>query len=103
MSPLFDGESAIREFMVNLSSKTKVADLKKVIPFTEDDKTRRTVLEGQKVQLQALKKDKEIGILTTNKNLLETLKTSITDNNKQLSTEALLAVLTAIVRFSFSR
>jgi hypothetical protein len=93
---LFDGESAIREFMVNLSPKTKVADLKSVIPFTEADKTKRTELEGQKVQLQALKKDKEIGILTTNKKLLETLKTSITDNNKKLSTEALLAVQAAI-------
>jgi energy-coupling factor transporter ATP-binding protein EcfA2 len=93
---LFDGESAIREFMVNLSAKTKAADLKKMIPFTEADKTKRTELEGQKVQLQALKKDKEIGILTTNKKLLETLKTSIADNNKQLSAEALLAAQTAI-------
>lgn len=93
---LFDGESVIRTFIVNLSTKTNIADLKKVTPFTEEDKKNRTELESQKVELQALKKDKEIGILTTNKQLLETLKITIGNNNKHLSAEAILAVKTVI-------
>lgn len=93
---LFDGDSAVKELLVALSVKTKIAELRKLVPFTEEDKKKRKDLEGQKVELQALKKDKEIGILTSNRQLLETLKTTVTDNNNRLSSEYLLSVETHI-------
>lgn len=93
---LFDGESDIKSVLNTLSAKTQIADLKKLIPITEEEKTKRSALEEQKVQLQALKKDKEIADLNGYKTLLTTLKTSITGNNKFFTTESLAEIKTAI-------
>lgn len=93
---LFDGESDIKSTLNNLSAKTKIADLKKLIPITEEEKNQRSSLEDQKAQLQALKKDKEIEDLNGYKTLLTTLKTSITGNNKFFTSESLVEIKTAI-------
>lgn len=66
---LFDGESDIKSVLNTLSAKTQIADLKKLIPITEEEKSKRSALEEQKVQLQALKKDKEIADLNGYKTL----------------------------------
>ena len=95
-SSLFDGESDIKSALNNLSAKTKIADLKKLIPITEEEKAKRSSLEEQKAQLQALKKDKEIADLNIYKTLLTTLKTSITGNNKFFTSESLAEIKTAI-------
>ena len=93
---LFDGESDIKNALNNLSAKTKIADLKKIIPITEEEKAKRGSLEEQKAQLQGLKKDKEIADLNVYKTLLTTLKTSITGNNKFFTSESLSEIKTAI-------
>ena len=93
---LFDGESDIKSSLNTLSAKTNIADLKKLIPITEEEKTKRSSLEEQKVQLQALKKDKEIADLNVYKTLLTTLKTSITGNNKFFTSASLAEIKTAI-------
>jgi energy-coupling factor transporter ATP-binding protein EcfA2 len=93
---LFDGESDIKSALNNLSAETKIDDLKKLIPITEEDKTKRYGLEEQKAQLQTLKKDKEITDLNAYKILLTTLKTSITDNNKLFIIESLVEIKKAI-------
>ena len=93
---LFDGESDIKSSLNTLSAKTKIADLKKLIPITEEEKAKRRSLEEQKVQLQALKKDKEIADLNVYKTLLTTLKASITGNNKFFTSESLAEIKTAI-------
>jgi energy-coupling factor transporter ATP-binding protein EcfA2 len=93
---LFDGESDIKSLLNNLSAKTQIDDLKKLIPITEEEKKKRSELEEQKAQLQSLKKDKEIADLNDNKALLTTLKTSIADNNKFFTTESLAEIKTAI-------
>lgn len=93
---LFDGESDIKSALNDLSAKTKIADLKKLIPITEEEKTKRSSLEEKKAQLQALKKDKEIEDFNVYKTLLTTLKTSITGNNKFFKSESLAEIKTAI-------
>lgn len=93
---LFDGDSAIKNILKTISSKTKIADLKKLIPITEEEKKKRSELEEKKAQLQTLKKDKEIGKLNNCKALLKSLKTAITDNNKFFATESLAEIKTAI-------
>ncbi|ENM5888951.1 AAA family ATPase [Vibrio mimicus] len=93
---LFDGESDIKNILNALSAKTKVDDLKKLIPITEEEKKTRSELEEQKAKLQTLKKDKEIADLNTYKGLLSKLKTSIDDNNKLFTEESLSEIKTAI-------
>lgn len=93
---LFDGESDIKNILSALSEKTKVDELKKLIPITEEEKKTRSELEEQKAKLQTLKKDKEIADLNTYKALLSTLKASIDDNNKLLTEESLSEIKTAI-------
>lgn len=93
---LFDGESHIKNILNVLSTKTKVDDLKKLIPITEEEKKTRSELEEQKAKLQTLKKDKEIADLNAYKALLSTLKTSIYDNNKLFTEESLSEIKIAI-------
>lgn len=93
---LFDGESDIKNILNSLSAKTKVDDLKKIIPITEEEKKKRSELEEQKAKLQTLKKYKEIADLNSYKALLSTLKTSIDDNNKLFTEESLSEIKTAI-------
>lgn len=93
---LFDGDSDIKDVLKTLSSKTKIADLKKLIPITEEEKKKRNELEEQKAQLQTLKKDKEIADLKDYKTLLTVLKTSIINNNKFFAMELLAEIKTAI-------
>ena len=93
---LFDGESDIKNALNTLSAKTKIDDLKKLIPITDEEKRNRSEFEEQKVKLQTLKKDKEIADLNAYKALLTTLKTSIADNNRLFTAESLSKIKTSI-------
>ena len=93
---MFDGESNIKNILNALSAKTKVDELKNLIPITEEEKKTRSELEEQKAKLQTLKKDKEIADLNTYKALLSTLKTSIYNNNKLFTEESIFEIKTAI-------
>jgi ABC-type transport system involved in cytochrome c biogenesis ATPase subunit len=93
---LFDGDSEIKTLINNLSAKTQIDDLKKLIPLKEEEKAQRKELEDQKAQLQTLKKDKEISELNNNKALLSRLKTSIVNNNGYFTLKSLAEVKQAI-------
>eukprot|EP01037_Dinobryon_pediforme_P007874 gene7874-7942_t len=58
-------------------SKTKLENLRVLLPFTAEDKAARTKLEGEKAVLTALKKDKEIQDLELQQNLLASLKSKL--------------------------
>ena len=57
---MFDGNSDIKVLINQLNEKTNINNLKKYIPFSEEDQKELNKLEEQKAELQSLKKDKEI-------------------------------------------
>lgn len=71
------------------SAKCKIEHLKAVLPFTAEDKTERTKLEGEKAALTALKKDKEIQDLEQQQTLLASLKTAINSLNRYFTVDQL--------------
>jgi energy-coupling factor transporter ATP-binding protein EcfA2 len=93
---LFDGESDIKNVIKAISYKTEIADLKKLIPITEEELKERSELEEKKAQLQTLKKDKEVERLNNYKELLKALKTSIIGNNNFFTTKSLAKIKMAI-------
>jgi len=95
-SVLFDGDSIIKSLLQDISEKTKIKDLKKYLPFSEDDKKEKKVLEEKKAQLQTLKIDKEIASLKNIRSLILTLKDSIEENNKLFSENHLEKIKTDI-------
>jgi hypothetical protein len=95
-SVLFDGDSIIKSLLQDISEKTKIKDLKKYLPFSEDDKKEKKALEEKKAQLQTLKIDKEIASLKNIRSLIVTLKDSIEENNKLFSENHLEKIKTDI-------
>lgn len=84
---LFEGESEIKTLIENLSDKTKIDDLKKHTPFSEDDKTKKAevVKQYDELLLASKGKEKEIKTLETAKQLITTNKTNIEALNKHFS------------------
>jgi len=95
-SVLFDGDSIIKSLLQDISEKTKIKDLKKYLPFNEDDKKEKKALEGKKAQLQTLKMDKEIASLRKISSLIVTLKDSIEENNKLFTEDYLEEIKTDV-------
>jgi len=91
---LFEGDSPVKVLVSTLSAAIKMADLKKFLPFTEDDKTRKQKIEQEhdELLLATRNKDKEIRSLETIKQLLTNAKVSIDKLNKFMTTEALKKV-----------
>jgi hypothetical protein len=56
---LFDGESEIKTFIQNLSSATKIDDLKKYTPFTEEDKAKKIRIQREYEELLLDSRDKD--------------------------------------------
>ncbi|MDD3771912.1 MAG: AAA family ATPase [Weeksellaceae bacterium] len=97
---IFQGESEIKTFLSSLSHNSKLEDLKKHLPFTEEEKTKKTEIEKKyddlkislsqkdkalkelrniKTQLAARKKNLETINLWFTQNQLNTIKNSIAD------------------------
>lgn len=95
-SVLFDGDSIIKSLLQDISEKTKIKDLKKYLPFNEEDKKKKKALEEKKAQLQTLKMDKEIVSLKNIKSLIVTLKDSIEENNKLFTEDHLEEIKTDV-------
>ncbi|MDB5140523.1 MAG: hypothetical protein JWR12_2439 [Mucilaginibacter sp.] len=87
---LFDGESNIKNIISELSAKTKIGNLRTLLPFTAEDKAARTKLEGEKAVLTALKKDKEIQDLEQQQNLLANLKPTVNNLNRYFTADQLI-------------
>jgi len=95
---LFEGESEIKNLIENLSDKTNIDDLKKYIPFSEEDRAQKLEVEKQHDELSlAFKgKEKEIKVLETIKQLLATNKQNIETLNKHFSEASLKKLKTYI-------
>lgn len=84
---LFEGESEIKTLIENLSDKTKIDDLKKYTPFSEEDKTKKAevVKQYDELLLASKGKEKEMKTLETVKQLITTNKGNIEALNKHFS------------------
>ncbi|WP_293004961.1 AAA family ATPase [Nitrosomonas sp.] len=88
---LFDGESEIKTAIEKLSASTKIEDLKKYTPFSEEDKTKKAEIQKQydELLLASRSKDKEIKDLENIKKLLGENKKALETLNRYFSTETL--------------
>lgn len=102
---LFDGDSQIKEMIEELSSITKINDLKKHTPFTDKDREKRTRLEDKKIELNGIKKNKDDQIeeLETIQRLLTKLIEDITANNSFFTAEKIKELYTSISDYNMKR
>jgi len=100
-SVLFDGDSEIKKQLDELSTQTKIFELKKHTPFSEQDKENRIKLEDQKIELEATKKskDQQIKNLEIIKRLIDKLRTDIETNNSSFTTIKIKEIQKAISDF----
>lgn len=98
LSDLFEGESEIKTLIENLSASTKIEDLKKHTPFSEEDKAKKIEIQKQydELLLASKGKDKEIKNLENIKKLLGENKVIIEALNKYFVTEYLEKIKNAI-------
>jgi energy-coupling factor transporter ATP-binding protein EcfA2 len=98
LSALFDGESEIKSIVQNLNAQTKIEDLKKYTPFSDDDKAEKEKIQKQydELLLASKGKEKELKILEAIKKQLGENKTSIEHLNKYFEGEYLTKIKEAI-------
>jgi hypothetical protein len=91
---LFDGNSEIKVLVGGLSINTKMADLKKYLPFTDEDRQNKEKVDKEydDVYIASKGKDKEVAHLEKVKQLLEETKIRVEQLNKYFSDEALKKV-----------
>lgn len=98
LSALFDGNSEIKTLVQNLKAETKIDDLKKYTPFSDEDKTQKETIQKQydELLLASKGKEKEIKNLEDIKSLLTQNKQAIEKLNQFFTTEVIQKVKTAI-------
>ncbi|MDY3319882.1 AAA family ATPase [Riemerella anatipestifer] len=98
LSALFDGNSEIKTIVQNLKAETKIEDLKKHTPFSDEDKTQKEAIQKQydEILLSSKGKEKEIKSLESIKSLLAQNKQAIEKLNHFFTTEVIEKVKTAI-------
>ncbi len=95
---LFDGASEVKTTIESLSDKTKIADLKKHIPVTDEEKAKKEELVKQydDLLLASKSKEKEIKTLETIKQLVATNKQNVEALNKHFAEANLKLVKDAV-------
>lgn len=98
LSALFDGNSEIKTLVQNLKAETKIDNLKKYTPFSDEDKTQKERIQKQydELLLAYKGKEKEIKTLEGIKGLLAQNKQSIEKLNQFFTTEVIEKVKTEI-------
>ena len=98
LSALFDGNSEIKTLVQNLNADTNIDDLKKYMPFSDEDKTQKEAIQKQydELLLASKGKEKEIKTLEGIKSLLAQNKQAIEKLNQYFTTETIEKVKTAI-------
>lgn len=98
LSAVFDGNSEIKILVQNLNAETKIDDLKKYTPFSDDDKSKKEAIQKQydELLLASKGKEKEIKTLEGIKSLLAQNKQTIEKINQYFTTEVIAKVTTAI-------
>ena len=101
LSALFDGNSEIKTLVQNLKAETKIDDLKKYTPFSDEDKTQKEAIQKQYDELLLASKgqEKEIKMLEGIKSLLAQNKQAIEKLNQFFTTEVIEKVKTTILDF----
>lgn len=102
LSDLFDGESEIKVLIKNLSYQTKVEDLNKYAPFSEEDKVEKLKIKERYDELYLASKNKEKQIINLKniKKLLTENKVIIEKNNQYFATDYLIEVKNAIANLN---
>lgn len=95
---IFEGESEISKFINSLSSKSNIADLKKHIPFTEEDKNNKQKAEKDldDLKLSLSTKDKHVKALQNVRTLIEKVEENLKTINKYFKQEYLNSISTSI-------
>lgn len=98
LSALFEGSSEIKTIVQNLNAETSIDDLKKYMPFSDEDKIQKKAIQKQydELLLSSRDKEKEIKSLESIKGLLIKNKQDIEKLNKYFTTEVIIKVKTAI-------
>ncbi len=98
LSALFDGNSETKTLVENLNAETKIEDLKKYTPFSNEDKKKiaDTKKQYDELVLAYKGKEKEIKSLESIKSLLAQNKQVIEKLNQFFTTEVIEKVNTAI-------
>jgi energy-coupling factor transporter ATP-binding protein EcfA2 len=98
LSALFDGESEIKTIVQSLNAQTNHDDLKKFIPFSDEDKAEKEKIQKQydELLLASKGKEKELKNLEAIKKQLSENKTSIESLNKYFETDYLTKIKDAI-------
>lgn len=99
LSALFDGNSEIKTLVQNLKAETKIDDLKKNTPFSDEDKSQKETIQKQydELLLASIGKEKEIKNLEGIKSLLSQNKQAIEKLNQYFTTEVIAKVTAAII------
>lgn len=94
----FDGNSEIKTLVQNLNEETKIDDLKKYMPFSDEDKSQKEDIQKQydELLLTSKGKEKEIKTFENIKGLLAKNKQAIEKLNQFFTTEVIEKVKTAI-------
>src|SRR5690606_12813425 len=94
----FDGNSEIKTIVQNLKAETKIDDLKKYTPFSDEDKTQKEAIQKQydDLLLASKGKEKEIKSLESIKSLVAQNKQAIEKLNQFFTTEVIEEIKTAI-------
>lgn len=98
LSALFDGNSEIKTIVQNLKAETKIDDLKKYTPFSDEDKTQKEAIQKQydDLLLASKGKEKEIKSLESIKSLVAQNKQAFEKLNQFFTTEVIEEIKTAI-------
>ena len=98
LSILFDGNSEIKTLVQNLNAETKIEDLKKYTPFSDEDKTQKETLQKQYDELLLASKEKEKTVknLENIRNLLGQNKQTIEKLNQLFMAEVIEKIKAAI-------
>lgn len=98
LSALFEDNSEIKTLVQNLNANTKIDDLKKYTPFSDEDKTQKETIQKQydELLLASKGKEREIKTLEGIKILLAQNKQVIEKFNQFFKTETIGKVKTAI-------
>lgn len=98
LSALFDGNSEIKTLVENLNAETKIEDLKKYTPFSEENKIQKETIQKQydELLLASKGKEKEAKSLESIKSLIAQNKQAIEKLNQFFTTEEIEKIKTAI-------
>lgn len=98
----FDGDSAIKTLVENLSATTKLEDLNKYTPFSEEDKTKKSIVQKQydELLLASTNKEEQVKNLENIKKLLGINKTAIEKINQYFTSDYLTKIKNKITDYT---